>query len=425
MKDSGIEWIGEIPKEWKIVKVKKIFLLGRGRVISKLEISQEGEYPIYSSQTKDNGCLGYINTYDYDKPQLTWTTDGANAGTVFLREGKYNCTNVCGTLLPYNENNDLKYLCYILGYVSFYNKRADINGYKIMNNEMANIKIVIPNLNEQKRIASFLDKKCAEIDRIIEETKATIEEYKKLKQSIITEAVTKGIRKNRPMKDSGVEWIGEIPEDWDCTKITHIADDRHPYAIGDGDHGLIKTTDYVDEGIPFIRVQNLTWCSELNMKNVVYISNENNEKIKGSILKPGDILFAKTGATIGKTGIVPESLPISNTTSHIGKISVNIKYNEKYILYFLSSKLGYKQFWDIAIQKTTRPELAIDEIKQMKVIIPQRKEEQDEIVAYLEKHSKELDLIIDRKSNLLKELDMYKKSLIYEYVTGKKEVIGE
>ena len=88
-----------MPSEWKLVKVKKIFNISRGRVIAKTELSDEGVYPVYSSQTKNNGCLGFIDTYDYDEPQLTWTTDGANAGTVFLREGKYNCTNICGTLL--------------------------------------------------------------------------------------------------------------------------------------------------------------------------------------------------------------------------------------------------------------------------------------------------------------------------------------
>ena len=93
MKDSGIEWIGEIPQEWDIVRVKHIFNIGRGRVIAQYELEEAG-FPVYSSQTQNDGCLGYISTFDYDCSQLTWTTDGANAGTVFLRDGKHNCTNV-------------------------------------------------------------------------------------------------------------------------------------------------------------------------------------------------------------------------------------------------------------------------------------------------------------------------------------------
>ena len=151
MKDSGIEWIGEIPKDWKLCKVNYLFRIGRGRVIAQTELNESGTYPVYSSQTKNNGCLGYIDTFDFDIDQLTWTTDGANAGTVFLRTGKHNCTNVCGTLQLLNNQNDLRYQKYALEYIAYYHKRADTNGYKIMNNEMASIHTIVPSLFEQER----------------------------------------------------------------------------------------------------------------------------------------------------------------------------------------------------------------------------------------------------------------------------------
>ena len=97
---------------------------------------------------------------------------------------------------------------------------------------------------------------------MLEKTRASIEEYKKLKQAVITQAVTKGVRGNREMKDSEIEWIGEIPADWNLIKITRLLDYNHPYPIGDGDHGLIKTDDYIDAGVPYIRVQNLGWGTE-------------------------------------------------------------------------------------------------------------------------------------------------------------------
>lgn len=175
MKDSGIEWIGEIPEGWELTKVKRIFDIGRGRVISQQELTSVG-YPVYSSQTKNNGCLGYISTYDFDKSQLTWTTDGVNAGTVFLREGKHNCTNVCGTLAPKNGTNDLRYLKYALEYIAFYHKRADINGFKIMNNEMAEIELLLPPLFEQQNIANYLDFKCSQTQSILEQSLFSIEE---------------------------------------------------------------------------------------------------------------------------------------------------------------------------------------------------------------------------------------------------------
>ena len=190
MKDSGVEWIGEIPENWEMPKVKHLFYIGRGRVIAQTELEEGGLYPVYSSQTKDDGCLGYINTYDFDKPQLTWTTDGANAGTVFLRKGKYNCTNVCGTLLLKSNNNDLRYLKYALEYIAKYHKRPDTNGYKIMNNEMAEIKITLPPNKEQQQIADYLTKKCSEIDKIISQKEQIISELESYKKSLIYEYVT-------------------------------------------------------------------------------------------------------------------------------------------------------------------------------------------------------------------------------------------
>ena len=224
------------------------------------------------------------------------------------------------------------------------------------------------------------------------------------------------------MKNSGVNWIDKIPADWDFKKITWLLDYNSIYPIGDGDHGLIKADDYLENGIPFIRVQNLGWGTNLQLDNIVYISEELNHRIANSTLHPNDIIFAKTGATIGKTAIIPDSLPISNTTSHVGKITVDTKYYPKFIFHYLSSKIGYKLFWDIAQMKTTRPEVGIEEFKQVRILIPRDIEEQKEISAYIEKKCEEIDNILADKQKQLDTLTEYKNSLIYEYVTGKKEV---
>lgn len=221
----------------------------------------------------------------------------------------------------------------------------------------------------------------------------------------------------REMKDSGIEWIGKIPSDWTVSKITHILDLTHPYAIGDGDHGIIKADDYTDDGIPYIRVNNLGWATELQLSNVVYITQQQNELIKSSTLKPDDILFAKTGATIGKTAIIPKSVAIANTTSHVGKISVSREHCAKFFYYVLSSYIGYKQFWDFASLKTTRPELSIDEIKQTILISPTSYAEQKAISDHLDLKCKECDtLVIDIQSQI-ETLEEYKRSVITEAVT--------
>ena len=158
-----------------------------------------------------------------------------------------------------------------------------------------------------------------------------------------------------------------------------------------------------------------------SIDNIVYISEEKYKIIKNSTLRPNDILFAKTGATIGKTAIIPDSIPMSNTTSHVGKITIDAQYNARYFFYVLGSEIGYKQMWSFAGQKTTRPELSIEEIKKVRFPLPCRKE-QDEIVAYLDDKIPRMDELIEKKEKFLEELETYKKSMIYEYVTGKKEV---
>ena len=194
MKDSGIEWVGEVPEHWKVKRVKEVFTISRGRVIAQTELIENGHYPVYSSQTKDDGCLGYINTFDYEGDYITWTTDGVNAGTIFLRQGRFNCTNICGTLKLNEKNHFIGYLFYALQVSAKHNKRIDTNGAKIMSNEMMFIKISIPPLSEQKASADYLDKKTAQINQIIQTINTQIEKLKELRKTLINDVVTGKIK---------------------------------------------------------------------------------------------------------------------------------------------------------------------------------------------------------------------------------------
>ena len=416
MKDSGIEWIGEIPEEWELSKIKHLFVLGRGRVISQNELKKEG-YPVYSSQTKDNGCLGYIDTYDYDKSQLTWTTDGANAGTVFIRQGQYNCTNVCGTLLPRNEKHNLLYLKYALEYIALYHKRADINGYKIMNNEMAKIIIMLPNIKEQQRIADFLDQKCAQIDEILQKTRDTIAEYKKLKQSVITQAVTKGVRGERPMKDSGIEWIGEIPEEWLCCKTLYCLS----MPITDGPH---TTPDLYDNGIPFVSAEAVSCGNgKVDFSHIRgYISQEFYEECsKKYVPQRDDLYMIKSGATTGKVAIVDTDV-IFTIWSPLAVFRCNKqKMLPKFLFYFIQSVIYQKQI-ELGWSYGTQQNISMRTLEKLQIFVPNINEQQ-EIAQYLDEKCAEIDKLIEKKEQLVNELESYKKSLIYEYVTGKKEVV--
>lgn len=279
---------------------------------------------------------------------------------------------------------------------------------------------ILPPLSEQDAIVSFLNSKCAAINEAISRHATIIKKLKEYRKTVITKSVTGGLRTNVKMKDINLLWVTTIPEDWMVYKISHILDRNHPYPLGDGDHGSIKADDYANDGIPFIRVQNLGYAEALNLSNVIYITEVQNQTIKNSTLKPDDILFAKTGATIGKTAIMPYDIPIANTTSHVGKITVDVtRFFPKYIFYALSSDVGYHQLWDIAGKKATRPEVGLEEVKSLRLIIPNSLEEQKYIAAYLDNQCSKVDEAVSRQKAAIEKLEEYKKSIIYNAVTGK------
>lgn len=416
MKDSGIEWIGEIPENWEVVQVKHLFEIGRGRVISKEELkfdSQTG-YPVYSSQTKNDGVLGFIGTYDFDQPQLTWTTDGANAGTVFLRKGKYNCTNVCGTLKLKSDIQDkisLDYVYHALYVGAPYYKRKDTNGYKIMNNEMAVIKISLPPLDMQEKVSKEIKGKVKIIHDLIVKTNQSIEELKKYKQSLITEAVTKGLDPDVKMKDSGIEWIGDIPEDWKLTRLKFLLKSNLLYGAN-------------ESGIPYspslpryIRITDIIENNKLTSENKLSLPKE---KAENYLLKEGDILFARSGASVGKTFLV-ESQNINNAfAGYLIKASFKNNVISKFVYYYTLSSAFEVWKGSITIQSTIQ-NIGADKYNNLPLPIPS-KYLQQEIVSYLDEQTSRIDKLIADKTKVIKELESYKKSLIYEYVTGKKEV---
>ncbi|WP_413564749.1 restriction endonuclease subunit S [Bacillus sp. 3P20] len=220
----------------------------------------------------------------------------------------------------------------------------------------------------------------------------------------------------RKMKDSGIKWIGEIPKEWKVTKIGNVKDRLHHYPIGDGDHGSIKPHDYHSKGVPYIRVQNLSWGKNINFNNMVYISNDVHSKNKKSVLLPGDILIAKTGATYGKTAIIPESIEEANTTSSVGKLTVDkIKFDNNFIYYALKSDSTYTEMTITASQKSAQPGFNIEDLVEFKIPIPP-KEEQERIANFLDKQTYVIDGIIEDTKLSIQELNQYKQSLITETV---------
>lgn len=212
-------------------------------------------------------------------------------------------------------------------------------------------------------------------------------------------------------------FFDELPDNWETARVKNILDYNHHYPIGDGDHGSIKPEMYQDDGIPYLRVQNLSWGFDINYDNLVYISDEVNLANSKSILIPDDILIAKTGATVGKMAIIPKSMPQANTTSSVGKITINQKlFNIKYFAYLFSSPMFQEQIKEKAYQKSAQPGFNIDDLIEFKIIIPPFNAQQ-QIANYLDKKTAKIDATIAKNEELIQLLEEKRVALINQVVT--------
>lgn len=441
-KDSRVKWIGTVPADWEINKIKYIAVL-KGRIgwqgLTSDEYTDEGAYLITGVDFENGGinwdsCVHVpmrrweeARDIQIEDGDLLITKDGT-IGKVAIVSGCTAPTSLNSGVLRIStiDGYDRRFLYWVLQSDVFWTWFADCNIgnstiQHLYQGDFAEFKYAVPPISEQRAIASFLDTECGKVDSIVADIEHQIEILREHRMSLVTETITKGLNPDVPMVDSGIDWIGSLPKGWKVSRIKYLIDASHPYPIGDGDHGITKADDYLTEGIPYIRVLNLTWGQGLNLDNMVYISEEMNEKIRNSTLKPGDLLIAKTGATIGKTAMVPEWMPISNTTSHVGKISMPETQDAEYYYHVLNSAVIQKQIEDISSMQSTRPEMGIEGLKNLVVTVPPLAEQRI-IAAYLTERCSSINSVIDDKNKQLEKMSDYKKSLIYEYVTGKKRV---
>ena len=437
MKDSGISWLGQVPQDWTVERLK--YHASFNPQTELPEFSDDDEVSFIPMDHLKSGFhnssmvpyqkvkKGYVVFQDNDI-LMAKVTPCLENGNLAIAGGLNHGVGFGSTEINVIRcrSIDRRFLFYVLQCPS-YIEEATYNMYGVAGLKrldpgfIPNSFFPNPPQEEQKRIATYLDNRCAEIDALIAAKEKTNALLRERRQSTIYEAVTKGLDPNAPMKDSGVEWIGAIPNDWKTCRIKHLTDKSHPYPVGDGDHGLIKADDYLEEGIPYIRVLNLTWGTGLNLDSLVYISDEMNDRIKNSELKPNDILIAKTGATIGKTAIVPASLPVSNTTSHVGKITISPENDAKFYFYVMTSFIVQKQIIDLSSMQSTRPELGIDGLKNLIVTFPPL-EMQHRISKHLDCCCNNIDSMIRSNEEIIKGLKEYRQSVIYDAVTGKIEV---
>jgi len=412
MKDSGIEWIGSVPQSWSTQLLFQIFQQVKCKNIGLTETNllslSYGKIKRKSIDTVEGLLPESFDGYNIIEANdiVLRLTDLQNDHTS-LRVGRSTergiITSAYLAMRP-KEGTVPEYLYYYLhafdickgfyGMGSGVRQGLNWDGVKLL-------QILEPPQNEQHQIADFLDRKCAEIDRITAETEKTIAEYKALKQSIITEAVTKGIRGNRPTKDSGVAWIGAIPEDWEIKRGKWILS-RLDQPVHEDD-GVITC---FRDGEVTLRSNRREDGFTFSLQEVGYQG-----------INEGDLVVHGMDGFAGAIGISDsrgKGTPVLNV--------LDSTQNKRYIMYYLRSMAYNGVFIALATGIRVRScDTNWNKLKELPYPKPSL-EEQEEIASYIDKKIRELDEIISQKQALLVELDNYKKSVIYEYVTGKKEV---
>lgn len=423
MKNTGMLWIGQIPVDWELGKVKYAFNRKKEKSIEK--------DPIVLSLARAGVKIRDIST---NEGQLAASYEGYNPvepndlllNPMDLVSGA-NCSisKVSGVISPAYVNLRAKtgfeprYYDYYFK-TQYWNMGFFVHGkgvsfenrWTLNDATLKDYYIPMPLLYEQQAIVDYLDEACSKIDEIITEAKASIDEYKKLKQSVIFEAVTKGLDKNVEMKDSGVEWMGVIPKHWSTPKLKYFTNissggtpDRNHYEYWNGNVNWIKTGELQNNEL----YDSEEKISELGVANS-----------SAKLFKENTILIAMYGQ--GKTRGMTALLKVPCTTNQ-ACAGIVMKSNSPYEIYYLwlTLQASYRALREKAVG-TGQPNLSIGLLKDFYIPLPTL-QEQKEVINFLKKVMPKYDSIIAEKESLINDLEAYKKSLIYEVVTGKRRVV--
>lgn len=411
-KDSGIEWIGQIPKEWKIVPFKAYFTTGKGLSFTKADLTPQGHAVVSYGQVHskvntgtrlDDTLLRYIPdsiTENGDASRMN-KGDFIFADTSEDLEGCGNCVYVDRNMELYagyhsvtakpKVQYDNKFLAYYFLTPCWRSQiRSRVTGIKVYSISQSIINktyIFVPPLSIQQKIADYLDKVCDEVDEMVTLQETMIEELKAYKQSVITEAVTKGLNPNVPMRNSGIDWIGEIPEHWEISKLKYYIN------VDSGD--AITSEQISDKGL-----------------YPVYGGGEIMGYFSDYNITDDYLIVGRVGARCGCV-----TMPNKKCWATDNALVIKSDWYKQYLFYLLDGA-------NLNRLNTSNAQPLITATKLKNVYVPiMGLEEQRTIASYLDTKCSEIDALITLKQAKIEELKEYKKSVIYEYVTGKKEVV--
>ena len=436
-KDSGIAWIGNIPEHWKIIDLKYLSDIRgrigfRGYTVSDLVSEGEGafviggkhinqcvlnmKYPDYISWDKyyespeimvskgdivmaQRGTLGKVAIIEYDINEAT-----INPSLVLIKNIKCQ-----GKFLYYYLNSEST-----LTLISILNTATAVP--MISQNQIENMPIPIPSSIEQQSIATYLDQKCGEIDELITLQEEMITKLQSYKQSVITEAVTKGLDKNVPLKGSGIKWIGEIPEHWEASKTLFSLS----MPITDGPH---TTPELFETGIPFVSAEAVSFGDgRIDFSRIRGYISENfyQECCKKYVPQVDDIYMIKSGATTGRVAIVDTDVKFT-IWSPLAVFRCNKERMLPRFLFYQLQSNGYQKQIELNWSYGTQQNIGMRTLEKLILSVPPLSEQQT-IANYLDQKCSEIGELISIKQQKIEKLKDYKKSLIFECVTGKRKV---
>jgi type I restriction enzyme S subunit len=431
MKNSGVEWIGEIPDEWDIYRNKNAFICNKEIVGKNSKSTQLLSLTTGGIKCKDiNNAEGKLpesfDTYQYvKKNDVVMCLFDLDMSAVFSGISQYDgMISPAYKVLSCQDRANPLFIHYWFSYIfdgRKFNHYAKNIRYTLNYNEFATLPILLPPKSTQQRIATYLDKKCSKIEETIQNQQQVIEKLKAYKQSLITEAVTGKIKiengkacgEYESYKESGVEWIGKIPSEWEVKKLKYIADS---FSKGSG---ITKEEIVINGDIPCVRY------GELYTKYDYHFTECQTRTNLGIIETPkyfshGDVLFTCTGELVEEIG---KSITyLGNEKCLAGGDIIILKHSQDpmFMGFALDSKYvqGQKSFGKTKLKVV---HISSGEIARLLIVLPP-KEEQKEIADYLDKKCTAIDTAIEQKQKLIEKLTEYKKSLIYECVTGKRDI---
>lgn len=420
MKDSGIEWIGEIPKDWEIKRIKYVAEfepkcnmneLNNDSIVTYLpmECLKNGYFEKRERNLGDlPTSLTHFQENDIVMAKVTPCFENGNIAIMQKLQSGFGLGSSELFVLRCKTIN-IHYLFWWLQNCGFVSQACStmtgtgglkrVSPYFIKNCVMH-----MPPEIEQVRISNFLYAQCAELDNVLEKTRASIEEYKKLKQAVITQAVTKGVRGDREMKDSGIAWVGEIPAEWEVSQVKYSL--RWKSEKGQPQEEVLSL--YRDYGI-------VPKDSRDDNHNVTSLDTSGYK-----VVDIGDFVINKMKAWQGSMA-VSEYRGIISPAYHVCEFT-NDKINRKYFHYLMRNKSYIPEYTRLSTgMRVGQWDLGFNDFKNIPFLLPPRGEQQ-EIVNYLDRKCSAIDELITKKEQYLSEIENYKKSLIYEIVTGKKEI---